>query len=31
MGLFPYWQEAMHGVAWEGEWVLLAIVEPSSG
>ena len=21
MGLFPDWQEAMHGIAWEGEWV----------
>ena len=21
MGLFPDWQEAMHGVPWEGEWV----------
>ena len=34
MGLFPDWQEAMHGVAWEGEWVFnipFAIVEPSSG
>ena len=34
MGLFPDWQEAMHGVPWEGEWVFnvpLSIVEPSSG
>ena len=34
MGLFPDWQEAMHGVAWAGEWVFnlpLSIVEPSSG
>ena len=34
MGLFPDWQEAMHGVPWQGEWVFnvpLAIVEPSSG
>ena len=34
MGLFPDWQEAVHGVAWEGEWVLNipeTIVEPGSG
>ena len=34
MGLFPEWQGAMHGVAWEGEWVFnipLSIVEPNSG
>ena len=31
---FPDWQEATHGVAWEGEWVLNipeTIVEPGSG
>ena len=33
MGLFPDWQEAMHGVPWEGEWVFnvpATIVEPGS-
>ena len=34
IGLFPEWQDAMHGVAWEGEWVFnvpATIVEPGSG
>ena len=34
MGLFPDWQEAMHGIPWEGEWVFNVpgtIVEPGSG
>ena len=34
MGLFPEWQEAMHGVPWEGEWVFnvpATIIEPGSG
>ena len=34
MGLFPEWQEALHGVAWEGEWVLNippTMIEPASG
>jgi hypothetical protein len=34
MGLFPEWQEAMHGVAWEGEWVFnvpATIIESVSG
>ena len=34
IGLFPEWQQAMHGVAWEGEWVFnvpATIVEPGSG
>jgi hypothetical protein len=34
MGLFPEWQEAMHGVAWEGEWVFnvpATVIEPVSG
>jgi hypothetical protein len=34
MGLFPEWQQAMYGVAWEGEWVFnvaATIVEPVSG
>jgi len=33
MGLYPAWQEAMHGVAWNGEWVFnvpASVVEPSS-
>ena len=33
MGLFPDWQ-AMHGIAWEGEWVFNipeSIIEPGSG
>ena len=33
IGLFPEWQDAMHGVAWEGEWVFnipATIVEPGS-
>ena len=34
MGLFPDWQEAMHGVPWEGEWVFnvpATMIEPGSG
>jgi hypothetical protein len=34
MGLYPDWQEAMHGVPWEGEWVFnvpATMIEPSSG
>jgi len=34
IGLFPDWQQAMHGVGWAGEWVLnipATIVEPGSG
>ena len=34
MGLFPDWQEAMHGIAWEGEWVFNipeSIIEPGTG
>ena len=34
IGLFPDWQQAMHGVEWTGEWVLnvpATIVEPGSG
>ena len=34
IGLFPDWQDAMHGVPWEGEWVFnipATIVEPGSG
>ena len=34
IGLFPNWQQAMHGVDWAGEWVLnipATIVEPGSG
>ena len=34
IGLYPEWQDAMHGVAWEGEWVFnipSMIEEPSSG
>jgi hypothetical protein len=34
IGLFPEWQDAMHGVEWEGEWVFnvpATIVEPGSG
>lgn len=34
MGLFPEWQDAMHGVAWEGEWVFnipATVIEPGSG
>ena len=34
MGLYPDWQEAMHGVAWEGEWVFnvpATMIEPGSG
>lgn len=34
MGLFPEWQEALHGVAWEGEWVFhvpATMIEPGSG
>lgn len=34
MGLYPVWQEAMHGVPWEGEWVFnvpATIVDPGSG
>ena len=34
IGLFPAWQQAMHGVEWAGEWVLnvpATIVEPGSG
>ncbi len=34
MGLHPDWQEAMHGVAWEGEWVFnvpATMIEPGSG
>jgi hypothetical protein len=33
MGLFPEWQDAMHGVPWEGEWVFnvpATVIEPSS-
>lgn len=34
IGLFPDWQQAMHGVEWAGDWVLnipATIVEPESG
>jgi len=34
MGLFPDWQEAMHGIPWESEWVFNVpgtIIEPGSG
>ncbi len=34
IGIFPSWQQAMHGVEWAGEWVLnipATIVEPGSG
>lgn len=34
MGLFPDWQEAVHGIPWEGEWVFNVpgtIIEPGSG
>jgi hypothetical protein len=34
IGLYPEWQDAMHGVSWEGEWVFnipSMIEEPSSG
>ena len=34
IGLYPEWQDGMHGVAWEGEWVFnipSIIEEPSSG
>lgn len=34
IGLFPDWQQAVHGVEWIGEWVLnipATIVEPGSG
>ncbi len=33
IGLFPNWQQAMHGVGWEGEWVFnvpATVLEPQS-
>ncbi len=34
IGLFPEWQQAVHGLAWEGEWVFnipATLIEPESG
>jgi hypothetical protein len=34
VGLYPEWQEAVHGVAWSGEWVLniaSEMAEPTTG
>ena len=33
-GMYPAYQEAMHGIAWSGEWVLnmsASVIEPASG
>jgi hypothetical protein len=34
MGLFPEWQDAIHGIEWDGEWVFnvsATVIEPGSG
>jgi thiol-disulfide isomerase/thioredoxin len=34
IGLFPEWQQAVHGLAWEGQWVFnipATLIEPESG